>query len=66
MATSSTICSGNRTTPIATNTATRIKSPMASRRLNSGVTILKTTAISRPTAAQDTPANIRRNASISP
>ena len=66
MATSSTICSGSRNTPIATNTATRIISPATSRFLTSGIIILKTTAINSPTAAQDTPARIRRSTSISP
>ena len=41
-------------------------SPTRSRFLISGIIIRKTTAISSPTAAQDTPARIRRNASISP
>ena len=66
IATSSTACSGSRTTPIATNTASRMTSPTASRFLISGIIILKTTAINSPTAAQDTPARMRRNASISP
>jgi hypothetical protein len=34
--------------------------------LISGIIIRKTTAIRRPTAAQPTPARMRRNASISP
>jgi len=55
-----------RTSPIAMNTATRMRSPTASRLRISGIIILKTTDIKSPTAAQDTPARIRRSASISP
>jgi hypothetical protein len=39
---------------------------MASRFLIIGIIIRKTVDISRPIAAQDTPARIRRSASISP
>ena len=66
IATSSTACNGSRTTPIAINTAARTTSPTTSRFLISGIIIRTTVAISRPTAAQDTPAKMRRNASISP
>ena len=66
IATSSTVGNGSRNSPIATNTAASTTSPITSRFLISGIIIRKTTAIKRPTAAQDTPARIRRNTSISP
>jgi hypothetical protein len=66
IATSRTVANGSRNSPIATNTAARITSPTTSRFLISGIIIRNTTAIKRPTAAQDTPARIRRSASISP
>ena len=48
------------------NTATISIRPTTSRFLISGIIIRKTTAISSPTAAQDTPARMRRSTSISP
>jgi hypothetical protein len=66
IATSNTDGKGRRNIPIATNMATRITSPMTSRRLISGIIILKTTASIKPIAAQATPARIRRYTSISP
>ena len=66
IATSNTAGNGSRSSPIAMNTAASRTSPTRSRLLISGIIIRKTTEISRPTAAQDTPARMRRNASISP
>ena len=51
---------------MATNTAAELTSPAPSRFSINGVIILNTTAINSPTAAQATPASVRRNASISP
>ena len=66
LATSKTTGNGSRSSPTAMNTAARITRPIRSRRLISGIIIRKTADISRPTAAQETPAKMRRKASISP
>ena len=66
IATSSTVGSGSRSRPTATNTAASITSPTGSRFFSSGSIIRAITASSSPTAAQDTPASVRRSASISP
>src|SRR5438874_780847 len=66
IATSNTAGNGSRSNPIAINTASITSRPTKSRSRISGIIIRNTTAISRPTAAQDTPAKIRRSASIWP
>src|SRR5665811_16189 len=66
IATSNTAGNGSRASPIAVNTAASTTRPTRSRLLISGIIIRKTADISRPTAAQDTPARMRRRASISP
>src|SRR6202012_2055335 len=66
IATSSTAGNGSRASPIAMNTAIITTSATRSRRLTRGSIILKTTEIRSPTAAQETPARIRRSASTWP
>src|SRR5262249_31957595 len=66
IAASSTRDIANRTRPMVTNTSRSITRLATSRRLTSGAIMRSTLAIKRPTAAQETPARVRRNASTSP
>src|SRR3954447_26874447 len=66
IATKSTAWSGRGKEPQGKKTPSIRMSATASSRLSSGVIIRKTTAIKRPTAAQEMPARMRRNTSTSP
>ena len=66
IATSNTAANGSCSTPMGDKHRGQHDTAIRSRRLTSGIIIRNTTDISRPTATQDTPAKIRRSASISP